>query len=93
MIESDDQSYVRALWRSFTAWVQRDALYRELMALDARGLKDIGITRADIPAVVEGRFWRGGGDMDELERGKARPPNHPVSCAATPSLHTDVRVP
>lgn len=67
LIERYYRSYVRALWHGFVAWVQRDALYRELAALDARGLKDIGITRADIPAIVEGRFWRGGDgdDMDE----------------------------
>ena len=52
------RNYASALWRGFAAWYQRDALYRELAALDARGLKDIGITCADIPAIVEGTFWR-----------------------------------
>lgn len=68
MIERYYRSYVSPLWQGVVAWAQRDALYRELAALDARGLKDIGITRADIPAIVEERFWRGGGgdDMDEI---------------------------
>jgi uncharacterized protein YjiS (DUF1127 family) len=54
------QIRVCALWQGFSqgfaAWCQRDALYRELAALDARGLQDIGITRADIPAIVDGTF-------------------------------------
>ena len=56
---SGDRNYANALWRGLTVWYQRDALYRELAALDARGLKDIGITPADIPAIVNGTFLRG----------------------------------
>ena len=74
MIERYYRSYVRALWHGLVAWVQRDALYRELAALDARGLKDIGITRADIPAIVEGRFWRGGGVRGEWCANATTPP-------------------
>ena len=35
-------------------WNRRRATYRYLMALDDRMLNDIGIARADIPAVVKG---------------------------------------
>lgn len=34
--------------------VQRQRAYESLMALDDRLLKDIGITRADIPSIVRG---------------------------------------
>jgi uncharacterized protein YjiS (DUF1127 family) len=42
------------LGRSLAAWSERHAALRELNALDDRMLKDIGITRGDIPAVVAG---------------------------------------
>lgn len=77
MLRPDDQSYVGALWRSVATWVQRDAVYRELAALDERGLKDIGITRGDIPAVVAGRLRRGGWTYD----GVGCLTDHPVRCA------------
>ncbi len=35
----------------------RAALYRELMARDDRLLRDIGITRGEIPLVVQGTLW------------------------------------
>jgi len=38
---------------------RKRVLYAELMALDDRMLADIGLTRTDIAAVVEGRFVRG----------------------------------
>jgi len=37
---------------SLVAWSERRAAYRELSALDDRMLRDIGITRADNPAVI-----------------------------------------
>lgn len=77
MIKRHYRNYVSPLWEGVVAWVQRDALYRELAALDARGQKDIGITQADIPAIVAGRFWRG---KDVREGGlvePACPPNDP----------------
>jgi uncharacterized protein YjiS (DUF1127 family) len=52
----NQRNCVCRMWQGFAAWCQRDALYRELAALDARGLQDIGITRADIPAIVDGTF-------------------------------------
>ncbi len=64
VLEHDYRNGVCALWRGFAAWYQRDAVYRELAALDARGLKDIGITRSDIPAIVDGTFWRSGDARD-----------------------------
>lgn len=51
---------VCTLWQRFAVWCKRDSLYRELAALDARGLHDIGITPADIPAIVKGTYQRGG---------------------------------
>jgi uncharacterized protein YjiS (DUF1127 family) len=38
------------------AYRQRRAAYRELSALDAQALGDIGISRSDIDAVADGRF-------------------------------------
>jgi uncharacterized protein YjiS (DUF1127 family) len=43
-----------ALVKSVAAWSERRTAYRELSALDDRMLSDIGITRADIPAVIAG---------------------------------------
>jgi uncharacterized protein YjiS (DUF1127 family) len=43
-----------ALVKSMAAWGERRTAYRELNALDDRMLSDIGIARADIPAVVAG---------------------------------------
>jgi uncharacterized protein YjiS (DUF1127 family) len=42
------------LVKSLAAWSERRTAYRELNALDDRMLSDIGITRADIPAVIAG---------------------------------------
>ena len=36
-------------------WRRRQQAYGELMSLDDRSLADIGIRRAEIPAIVEGR--------------------------------------
>jgi len=50
------------------AWSERRAALRELNALDDRMLSDIGITRADIPAVVAGMTAAGHADnTDPLE--------------------------
>lgn len=86
-LECNRQSGVVTLWQGIAAWYRRDAIYRELAALDARDLKDIGITPADIPAIVEGRFWRCGGKsagVDKTRDGDGTPSNHPVGCTATP---------
>jgi uncharacterized protein YjiS (DUF1127 family) len=40
------------------AWRQRRATYGELSALDDRLLADLGIQRADIPAIAEGAAHR-----------------------------------
>lgn len=40
----------------FRSYRQRRRAYRELAALDAQALHDIGITRDDIAAVADGRF-------------------------------------
>jgi uncharacterized protein YjiS (DUF1127 family) len=56
------------LGRSLAAWSERRAALRELNALDDRMLRDIGITRADIPAVVAGMTAAGHVDgTDPLE--------------------------
>jgi uncharacterized protein YjiS (DUF1127 family) len=43
---------------SLEAWRQRRATYSELNALDDRLLADLGIQRADIPAIAEGTAHR-----------------------------------
>ena len=55
--EHNYKNYVCRLWQGLAVWVERDAVYRELAALDERGLKDIGITRGDIHGVVNGTFF------------------------------------
>jgi len=56
------------LGRSLAAWSERHAALRELNALDDRMLKDIGITRGDIPAVVAGMTAAGHAEnTDPLE--------------------------
>lgn len=42
--------------RPLTTWIRQARVYDELMALDDRALRDIGLTRADIPAVAAGTF-------------------------------------
>lgn len=50
------------------AWSERRAAHRELSGLEDRMLRDIGITRADIPAVVAGMKARASADaLDPLE--------------------------
>jgi len=39
-------------------WRARERAYRELAALDDRSLADIGLTRGDIPFVLEGAARR-----------------------------------
>jgi len=56
------------LVKSLAAWSERRTAERELNALDDRMLRDIGITRADIPTVVAGMTAAGHGDgSDPLE--------------------------
>lgn len=42
----------RVVREAFGGWYSRQIAYRDLMALDDRMLRDIGISRADIPAVI-----------------------------------------
>lgn len=42
----------------FENWRARERAYRELAALDDHSLADIGLTRGDIPFVLEGRLSR-----------------------------------
>ena len=39
---------------AFAQWRRRERAYNELMALDDRSLADIGINRAEIPALIYG---------------------------------------
>jgi uncharacterized protein YjiS (DUF1127 family) len=45
---------VSQLGKSFKLWREKRIAHRELMALDERMLRDIGLNRGDIPAVVAG---------------------------------------
>jgi uncharacterized protein YjiS (DUF1127 family) len=46
-----------ALWRRYEAWRREQAAVGELMALDERMLKDIGLSRTEIrTAVAHGRY-------------------------------------
>lgn len=47
---------LRKLTEAVVARYERQRAYDELMAFDDRTLADIGITRADIPAVVAGTY-------------------------------------
>jgi uncharacterized protein YjiS (DUF1127 family) len=49
---------IRRLRQAFSVYRQRRRAYRELVKLDAQALQDIGITRGDISAIVDGRFDR-----------------------------------
>ena len=42
--------------RPLHAWWARTRIHDELMSMDDRMLADIGISRADVPAVAAGRF-------------------------------------
>jgi uncharacterized protein YjiS (DUF1127 family) len=44
------------IWQPCRAWLARRAARAELLRLDDRLLADIGITRCDIPAVVDGSY-------------------------------------
>jgi uncharacterized protein YjiS (DUF1127 family) len=44
-----------ALWREFRRWRRNQDDIAALQALDARMLKDIGISRSEITSVVTGR--------------------------------------
>jgi uncharacterized protein YjiS (DUF1127 family) len=46
-------SLVRHAARRIADWANKRATYRSLMSLDERMLTDIGLTRGDIPALVE----------------------------------------
>jgi uncharacterized protein YjiS (DUF1127 family) len=46
-------SLIKYAARKVSAWAQRRDAYRSLMALDDRMLTDIGLSRAEIPAVVK----------------------------------------
>jgi uncharacterized protein YjiS (DUF1127 family) len=58
---ASSESLVTALAKTLAAplvrWYRRNAVYRELASLDDRMLSDIGISRGDIPALVND--WSG----------------------------------
>jgi uncharacterized protein YjiS (DUF1127 family) len=51
---------VRGLVKQMRDWMARREMEAALRAMDDYQLTDIGLTRADIPAVVAGRFRRPG---------------------------------
>ena len=59
-IANDLASGLAQLVHRVRAWIhdyrQRRAAYRELGALDAQALHDIGVSRSDIDAIASGRF-------------------------------------
>ena len=61
----------RDLSRAFVRWQSRRAAYRQLMLLDERLLRDIGLSREEIPAVIAS--MRQGAAPAATEDGLARP--------------------
>ncbi|ESR22778.1 RSP_7527 family protein [Lutibaculum baratangense] len=51
-------SFVSTIAQTFADARRMDATYRELSLMTDRELRDMGITRADIPAVVAGTYTR-----------------------------------
>lgn len=49
--------WLRTLITRGAGWWARQVARKELGALDDRSLKDIGITRTDIPAIISGAFF------------------------------------
>ena len=64
---------IKAAWAwlaaPFRAYAEREHTLRELSGLDERGLADIGLTRADIRAVIAGAYRRGGLADTKLDPG------------------------
>ncbi len=54
----------------FAEWRQRREQLAELQRLDDRDLADLGISRADFPAIVKGTYKR---DEDSFEQAEASP--------------------
>lgn len=48
-------SLLSSMTERFGNWRARERAYRELSSLDDRSLADIGLTRSDIPFVLEGK--------------------------------------
>ena len=44
----------------FRAFFERELVLRELSSLGDRDLADIGLSRSDVPAIVQGMYRRGG---------------------------------
>lgn len=51
-------AYARAWRKRLQTHRVRYYEHRELMRMDARQLKDIGLTQSDIPAIVDGSYFR-----------------------------------
>ena len=69
------RALARQLKRAGSAWQEyrcRHRLEQELRVLDRRQLADIGLTRSDLPAVVDGSYFRD----------TSRRPHAPVAHAA-----------
>lgn len=49
---------LRAWRRGLVRWLRSHRVEAELAALDARMLRDIGITRTDVPRIASGAWFR-----------------------------------
>lgn len=62
---------ITLLWRRYAMWLRMKEQHRQLMVMDDRMLKDIGLSRADAVRITTGpRFWphitgRSGLDAEE----------------------------
>jgi len=75
------------LWSAYQAYRERRRTYAELTALDDAALRDIGISRSDIPAIARGTWRPARGEASARPAGAAqadgaperRPQNRPTS--------------
>jgi uncharacterized protein YjiS (DUF1127 family) len=72
-----------------SGWWARTQVHDELMALDDRMLADIGISRADIPAVAAGRYHARPFSVPRLVAEQVNRTWHPE----TPAAHNDQAAP
>jgi uncharacterized protein YjiS (DUF1127 family) len=59
---------IATVFKTIAAWHLRARMRAELMALDDRTLKDIGLTRADVLMESDHSFWRSANSDDRRAR-------------------------